>query len=172
MAFTSATWPLGMLAPPPSAIGVAAKQVAVAAEHGAAPATSPLSYRQLNANHGPRFHGWYCRCVVWLNSSSWSMRKTSFPTGMMGNPATCGRKKRAATPDITTNGRIDLVSHGNDGQSGYLRQKEARGHAGHHHKCGQSVEIRYADANCIAGNLGPAPLDWEIDRRGANDRSE
>src|ERR1039458_1034867 len=72
MAFTSATWPLGMLAPPPSAIGVAAKQVAVAAEHGAAPATSPLSYRQLNANHGPRFHGWYCRCVVWLNSSSWS----------------------------------------------------------------------------------------------------
>src|ERR1039457_2160747 len=103
MAFTSATWPLGMLAPPPSAIGVAAKQVAVAAEHGAAPATSPLSYRQLNANHGPRFHGWYCTCVVWLNSSSWSMRKTSFPTGMMGSPATCGRKNRAATPDITTN---------------------------------------------------------------------
>src|ERR1019366_119154 len=93
-----ATWDVGT-----SAIGVAAKQVAGAAEHGAAPATSPLSYRQLNANHGPRFHGWYCRCVVWLNSSSWSMRKTSFPTGMMGNPATCGRKKRAATPDITTN---------------------------------------------------------------------
>src|SRR5580704_11207170 len=31
------------------------------------------------------------------------MRNTSFPTGMIGNPATCGRKKRAATPDIDTN---------------------------------------------------------------------
>src|SRR5579863_75558 len=30
------------------------------------------------------------------------MRNTSLPTGMMGNPATCGREKRAATLDITT----------------------------------------------------------------------
>jgi hypothetical protein len=50
-------WPLGILAIPPSAIGVAAEQVAVGAEHGDAPATSPLSYRQLNAIHGPRLKG-------------------------------------------------------------------------------------------------------------------
>jgi hypothetical protein len=41
-----------------------------------ATATSPLSYLQLNAIHGPSFQGWYCMCVVWLKSSSWSMRKT------------------------------------------------------------------------------------------------
>ena len=70
IAFTKATWPLGMFAPPPSATGVEAKQVAVAAEHGTAPATSPLSNRQLNAIQGPRFQGWYCRCVVELKSSS------------------------------------------------------------------------------------------------------
>jgi hypothetical protein len=43
MAFTKATWPAGILAPPPSATEVEAKQVAVGAEHGIAPETSPLS---------------------------------------------------------------------------------------------------------------------------------
>src|ERR1019366_3871915 len=81
---------------------VVAAHVAVAARHGVAPATSPLSYLQLNPNHGPRFHGWYSRCVVWLNTSSWSIRNTPVAGGMIGSPATCGRKKRAATLDITT----------------------------------------------------------------------
>src|SRR5579885_2402350 len=34
--------------------------------HGTAPATNPLSYRQLNPSQGPVFQGWYCICVVWL----------------------------------------------------------------------------------------------------------
>src|ERR1700730_17685168 len=38
--------------------------------NGTEPATRPLSYRQLNPTHGPFFHGWYCRCVVWLKFSS------------------------------------------------------------------------------------------------------
>jgi hypothetical protein len=86
-------------------MGVEEKQVAVAAEHGVAPATNPLSYRQLNDNHGPRFHGWYCRCVVSLNNSF----------------------------------MIDaehLVTDGDDGQPGDLRQEEACGHAGHRHERG------------------------------------
>src|SRR5437868_2777904 len=69
---------------------------------GTAPATMPLSYRQLNPIHGPVFRGWYCRCVVWLNFSSWSMRKT--PEGAEGvapAPLTCGRKKRAETVEKT-----------------------------------------------------------------------
>src|SRR5260370_36375352 len=105
MPFTKATWfgpRLGLVFDPPAAKGVAAAHVAVAAKHGCAPATKPLLYLQLNAIHGKRFAGWYCRCVVWLKSSSWSMRKTLLPTGMVGIPATCGREKRAATPDINT----------------------------------------------------------------------
>src|ERR1019366_2382343 len=99
--FTKATWPLGMFAPPPSAIGVEPKHVAVGAEHGIDPATSPLSYLQLKPSHGPFFHGWYWKCVVWLYFSSWSMRKTA-GAGKNGVPATCGGKKRAATLDMTT----------------------------------------------------------------------
>src|SRR5579863_342444 len=53
--FTSATSPPATFAPPPSATGVEAKHVGVGAEHGTAPATSPLSYLQLNPNHGPVF---------------------------------------------------------------------------------------------------------------------
>src|SRR5580692_6953098 len=105
MPFTRATWfgpRLGLVFAPPAATGVAAAHVAVAAKHGSAPATKPLSYLQLNPSQGPRFHGWYCKCVVWLKISSWSIRKTLFPTGLMGIPATCGRKKRAATPDMDT----------------------------------------------------------------------
>src|SRR5260370_28326684 len=106
MRFTKAIWfgpRLGLVFDPPAEAGVAAAHVAVAAKHGSAPATKPLSYLQLNAIHGKRFAGWYCRCVVWLKSSSWSMRNTLFPTGMIGIPATCGRNKRAATPDILNN---------------------------------------------------------------------
>src|SRR5580700_3426896 len=87
---------------PPSANGVELKQVAVAAQHGTVPLTSPLSYLQLKPNHGPAFHGWYCKCVVSLNLSSWSIRKTPVAGPMTGTPASCGRKKRAATLDITT----------------------------------------------------------------------
>ena len=53
-----ATDPLGMKASdPPSAVEVENVQVAVVARHGVEPATSPLSYRQLKPNHGPRFQG-------------------------------------------------------------------------------------------------------------------
>ena len=58
---------------------------AVIGRRGHDPATSPLSYRQLKPTHGPRRQGWYCRCVVWLNFSSWSMRKT--PEGAEGHSA-------------------------------------------------------------------------------------
>ena len=44
--------------------------VVVSVANGIAPATSPLSYRQLNPTHGAFFQGWYCKCVVWLNFSS------------------------------------------------------------------------------------------------------
>ena len=71
---------------------------------GTGPATRPLSYRQLKPSHGPCFQGWYCRWVVWLNFSSWSMRKT--PPGADGvapAPAICGVKNRAATLEKTMN---------------------------------------------------------------------
>src|SRR5579864_2625514 len=108
MLFVKPTWPCGsgvvvpgMKPPPPSAGEVEAKHVAVGAEHGIDPATRPLSYLQLKPTHGPVFHGWYWKCVVWLNFSSWSMRKTA-GAGKNGTPPTCGGKKRAATLDITT----------------------------------------------------------------------
>src|ERR1700722_18871552 len=67
--------------PPPGTpvIGIVPGQTlaAIVPKHGVAPATSPLSYRQLKPIHGPRFQGWYWSCVVWLNLSSWSMRKGS-----------------------------------------------------------------------------------------------
>src|SRR5260221_3211538 len=99
MPLTKATWfgpRLGLVFDPPAAAGVAAAHVAVAAKHGSAPATKPLSYLQLNAIHGKRFAGWYCRCVVWLKSSSWSMRNTLFPTGMIGIPPPIVRQKSPA----------------------------------------------------------------------------
>src|SRR6266478_862815 len=77
--------------------------VVVSVAKGTAPATNPLSYRQLNPTHGAFFQGWYCKCVVWLNFSSWSMRKgvPLCPT-VTPRPLVCGGKNRAATLDITT----------------------------------------------------------------------
>src|ERR1019366_7209962 len=74
-----------------------------APKHGMAPATSPLSYRQLKPTHGPRFQGWYCKWVVWLNFSSWSMRNGSPPAVATVAPAPpiWGWKKRAATLEKT-----------------------------------------------------------------------
>src|SRR5580692_2297476 len=58
---TKATWPCGsgvvvpgMTPTPPSAGDVENEHVAVAATHGTAPATSPLSYLQLKPIQGPR----------------------------------------------------------------------------------------------------------------------
>src|SRR5215469_13084457 len=71
--------------------------------HGTGPATMPLSNLQLKPSHGPLLHGWYCKWVVWLKCSSWSMRKT--PPGAEGvapAPPTCGAKNRAATLEKTT----------------------------------------------------------------------
>src|SRR5439155_25381621 len=39
---------------------LAARSTGPPSETGTAPATSPLSYRQLKPTHGPVFHGWYC----------------------------------------------------------------------------------------------------------------
>src|SRR5580700_6964919 len=55
-----------------------------------------------------------------------------------------------------------------DGRAGHLRCKETRSHAGEYHKCSKSVEIRYACANCISGNLRAAPLDREGDGSAAH----
>src|SRR5450631_1907947 len=88
-ASTSVSLPAGPLAQLPPA-------------HGTGPATRPLSYLQLKPSHGPRFQGWYCRWVVMLNFSSWSMRKT--PLGANGAapaPPICGVKKRADTLEKT-----------------------------------------------------------------------
>src|SRR5580700_5051133 len=93
--------------PPPGTpvIGIVPGQslAAFVPKHGVAPATSPLSYRQLKPIHGPRFQGWYWRCVVWLNFSSWSMRKGSPAAGATVEPAPpiWGWKKRAATLEKT-----------------------------------------------------------------------
>ena len=76
-------------------------------ETGTAPATNPLSYRQLKPNHGPFFHGWYCKWVVWLNFSSWSIRNgvislpVVVPGGTAPAPPSCGLKNRAATLEKT-----------------------------------------------------------------------
>src|SRR5262249_20113925 len=53
-------------------------------------------------SHGPRFPNWYCRCVVSLNLSSWSMRKGRplWPT-VTPKPPICGGKKRADTLENT-----------------------------------------------------------------------
>src|SRR5208337_892227 len=77
--------------------------VVVSVANGTEPATRPLSYRQLKPTQGAFFLGWYCRCVVWLNFSSWSIRKGSplCPT-VTPRPLVWGGKKRAATLDITT----------------------------------------------------------------------
>src|SRR6516165_2800274 len=102
MVLLRATIPGGIFAVPPFALGVVGAQVAVTAKHGVAPATSPLSYLQLNPTQGPCLY-WYCAWIVWAQCSSWSMRKTPTTPGlMMGMPATCGAKKRAAMLDITT----------------------------------------------------------------------
>ena len=75
----------------------------VLAAKGMDAATRPLSYLQLKPIQGPAFEGWYCRCVVWLNLSSWSIRKGK-PLGptVVPRPLVCGGKNRAATLDITT----------------------------------------------------------------------
>src|ERR1039458_3118777 len=83
-----------------------------APKHGMAPATSPLSYRQLKPTHGPRFQGWYCKWVVWLNLSSWSMRNGS-PAAVdtvAPAPPIWGWKKRAATLEKTMSAEKPWIS--------------------------------------------------------------
>ncbi len=81
-------------------------------KHGDAPATSPLSYRQLNPTHGPCFQNWYCKCVAWLNFSSWSMRKGSpAPVATVAPaPPICGWKNRAATLEKTMSAEKPWIS--------------------------------------------------------------
>ena len=76
----------------------------MALKQGAEPAIETAVVAPVEADQGPRLPGiWYWTWVVWLNFSSWSMRKGKplCPT-VAPAPPLCGGKKRAATDDMTT----------------------------------------------------------------------
>src|ERR1019366_4761622 len=77
--------------------------VVVFAANGTWPATKPESKRQLKLAHMPSFLCWYCRFVVWLNFSSWSMRNGAPELFVAPRPPICAGKNRAETDDITLN---------------------------------------------------------------------
>src|SRR5271170_1176140 len=98
--------------PPGGMIDPGQSLLAFSPKHGVAPATSPLSYRQLKPTQGARFQGWYCTWVVSLNFSSWSMRNGSPAAVATVAPAPpiCGWKKRAATLEKTTSAEKPWIS--------------------------------------------------------------